>query len=146
MKEYLKKLQLPGQCVNPLFAYLGIVIETISAEQVVLHLPFRPDFIQGGGVIAGGIIATLADEAMAHAALVALKPGETTATIEMNIRYLKACPSGDITAEAALIKNGRRIMTMKAEITDSKGQTVAQAGASFMVLQKNNNPKNGITA
>ena len=110
MQEYLKKVQLPGQSVNPLFAFLGVIIEQISRERVVMRLPFRPDFIQGGGLIAGGIIATLADEAMAHAALANLNPGETTATIEMNIRYLKGCASGDITATASLIKKGRRVV------------------------------------
>ncbi len=136
MQEYLKKVRLPDQSVNPLFAYLGVIIDEISAERAVMRLPFRPEFIQGGGLIAGGILATLADEAMAHVALARLNPGETTATIEMNIRYLKACPSGTITATAALIKKGQRIMTLQAEVSDEKHQTVAIAGASFMVLSK----------
>lgn len=65
-QTYLKKLQEDGQTVNPVFNFLGIVIEQISKEKVILRLPFKPGFIQGGGVIAGGIMATLADEAMAH--------------------------------------------------------------------------------
>lgn len=136
MQEYLKKVQLQGQTVNPLFAYLGVVVEQISPELVVMHLPFRPDFIQGGGMIAGGIIATLADEAMAHAALANLKPGETTATIEMNIRYLKASSSGDMTVTASPLKKGRRIITLQAEVVGENGQGVAQAGASFIILDK----------
>jgi len=136
MQEYLKKVQLPGQSVNPLFAFLGVIVEQISPERVVMRLPFRTDFIQGGGMIAGGIIATLADEAMAHAALANLNPGETTATIEMNIRYLKGCASGDIAATAALVKKGRRIITLHADVSDNSGQTIAQAGASFLVLEK----------
>jgi uncharacterized protein (TIGR00369 family) len=132
--DYLKKVQLPGQEVNPLFACLGIVIEQLSRERVVLRLPFRRDFIQGGSMIAGGIMATLADEAMAHVVLGNLAAGERTATIEMNIRYLKECASGDISATASLIKKGRRVMTLQAEITDANNQCLAQAGASFMVL------------
>ena len=138
MKTYLKKVQQPGQNVNPLFVSLGVVVEKLSPESVVLRLPFRPDFIQGGVMIAGGIIATLADEAMAHAALANLNPGETTATIEMNIRYLKGCASGAITATASLIKKGRRVITLQAEITNENNQSVALAGASFMVLDKKN--------
>jgi uncharacterized protein (TIGR00369 family) len=138
MQEYLKKVQLPGQSVNPLFACLGVIVEQISPKRVIMRLPFRPDFIQGGGMIAGGIIATLADEAMAHAALANLEPGETTATIEMNIRYLKGCASGEIAAIATLVKKGRRVITLQAEIADKNKQTLAQAGASFMVLSKKN--------
>jgi uncharacterized protein (TIGR00369 family) len=131
MQEYLKKVQLPDQNVNPLFASLGVVVGKISPKKVVLQLPFKPDFIQGGG-----IMATLADEAMAHAALANLKPGETTATIEMNIRYLRGCSSGDITATASLIKKGRRVITLQTEITNTDNQSIAQAGATFMVLDK----------
>jgi uncharacterized protein (TIGR00369 family) len=136
MQEYLKKVQLPGQNVNPLFASLGVIVKKISPEKVVLQLPFKPDFIQGGNMIAGGIMATLADEAMAHAALANLKPGETTATIEMNIRYLRGCASGDITATASLVKKGSRVITLQTEITNTDNQSIAQAGATFMVLDK----------
>ncbi len=136
MQEYLKKVQLPGQSVNPLFASLGVVVEKISREKVVLQLPFKPDFTQGGGMIAGGIMATLADEAMAHAALANLEPGETTATIEMNIRYLKGRASGDIVATATLIKKGRRIITLQVVVSDENHHTLAQAGATFMILEK----------
>ena len=37
MKAYLKNVQLPGQTVNPLFAYLGVVVEEISGQRVVLR-------------------------------------------------------------------------------------------------------------
>jgi uncharacterized protein (TIGR00369 family) len=136
MKDYLDKVQQRGQTVNPLFNFLGVVVEKISPDCTVLRLPFQPGFIQGGGATAGGIMATLADEAMAHAALAGLEPGETTATIEMNIRYLKASISGDITATATLVKKGRRVITLQAEVKDESSTVLAQAGASFMILGK----------
>ena len=134
-EEYLKKLQEPGQRVNPLFPFLGVKIERLSKEQVVLALPFREDFIQGGGVIAGGVMATLADEAMAHVVLANLEEDQSTATIEMNLRFLKPIPKGEIRAEAALVKKGRQVMTVEAKIRDPQGQLLAQAGASFMVVE-----------
>jgi uncharacterized protein (TIGR00369 family) len=133
---YLKKLQEAGQTINPLFNFLGVNIEFISKEKVILRLPFQHGFIQGAGVIAGGIMATLADEAMAHVVLANLNAGENTATIEMNIRYLKATAKGDIIAEAVLIKKGKRVVTVQADIIDDKRQLLAQAGASFMVIEK----------
>jgi uncharacterized protein (TIGR00369 family) len=133
---YLKKVQEPGQTVNPLFAFLGIGFETLTREQVVLRLPFRHDFIQGAGVIAGGLMAALADEAMAHVVLANVSAGQNTATVEMNMRFLKAAARGDMLAAATLVKRGRRIITVQADVTDAGGQVLAQAGASFMVLEK----------
>ena len=133
---YFKKLQEEGQTVNPLFKFLGLSIELISKEKVIMRLPFRHDFIQGAGMIAGGMMAALADESMAHVVLVNLNVGENTATIEMNIRYLKATAKGEIIAEAVLIKKGKRVVTVQADILDDKHQLLAQAGASFMVIEK----------
>jgi len=135
-QSYLKNLQMQQQTVNPLFNFLGVTIDIISREKVVLRLPFQNNFIQGAGVIAGGMMATLADEAMAHVVLANLNAGESTATIEMNIRYLKATARGEIIAEGVLIKKGKRVVTVKADILDDKRQLLAQAGASFMVIEK----------
>jgi uncharacterized protein (TIGR00369 family) len=133
--EYLKKLREPGQRVNPLFQFLGVKVERLSPEQVVLVLPCREDFLQGGGVIAGGVMATLADEAMAHLILANLDEGQSTATIEMNLRFLNPIQKGKLFAEAALVKKGRQVFTVEAKIRDGQGRLLAQAGASFMVKE-----------
>jgi uncharacterized protein (TIGR00369 family) len=133
-EEYLKKLREPGQRVNPLFEFLGVKVEELTAHKVVLSLPFKEDFIQGGGVIAGGVMAALADEAMAHLILANLEEGKSTATIEMNLRFLKPIAKGAMIAEAALVKKGKQVFTVEAKIRDAKGQLLAQAGASFMVV------------
>jgi uncharacterized protein (TIGR00369 family) len=135
-QKYLQHVQEPGQTVNPLFAFLGIVVETLSPEKVVLRLPFRPDFIQGAGMIAGGLMAALADEAMAHVVLANVSPGQNTATIEMNMRYLRAAARGDMRGVATLIKKGRRIITVQAELQDDERRALALAGATFMVVHR----------
>jgi len=136
MKEYLKKLREPGQRVNLLFPFLGVKVERLEPDKVVLCLPWREDFLQGAGVVAGGVMATLADEAMAHVVLINLEPGESTATIEMNIRYLRTIEKGELRAVATVVKKGRKILTVAADILDEKDRLLAQAGASFMVVEK----------
>lgn len=135
-QSYLKNVQLEGQRANPLFAFLGVAVDAISKEKVTLRLPFQHHFIQGAGAIAGGIMAALADEAMAHVVLANLSSGETTATIEMNIRYLKGAVRGDMVAEAVIVKKGRRVVAVRADILDERGRLLAQAGASFMIMEK----------
>ena len=56
MKEYLNKVRKPNQTVNPLFAFLGVEVESISAGKAVIRLPLRKEFLQGAGVVAGGIL------------------------------------------------------------------------------------------
>ena len=134
MKNYLNEVRKSNQTVNPLFQYLGIIVEHISPENAVLRLPIKHEFFQGAGVVDGGILATIADEAMAHAVLANLDEGQSTATIEMNIRYLRPMKEGEICANARIIKKGRRIITVAAEVFDGKNSLLAYAGASFIVI------------
>lgn len=133
---YLDNLKQPDQTVNPLFNYLGIRVIEISKENAILDLTMKPEFIQGAGVVAGGIISTLADEAMAHVVIANLAENEDTATIEMNLRFLKAIVEGEIRAVAKLVKKGRNIFAVTADISNKSNQLIAHAGASFMVLDK----------
>jgi uncharacterized protein (TIGR00369 family) len=134
VKGYLDKVRELNQTVNPLFQYLGVIVESISAESTVLRLPLKHEFIQGAGVIAGGILASIADEAMAHVVLANLNEEQTTATIEMNIRYLRPIKEGEISAIARIIKKGRKIITATAEVQDEEKSLLAYAGASFMII------------
>ncbi len=136
MKLYLKKVREVDQTVNPLFNFLGVIVDHISPNQSILRLPLTHNFLQGAGVIAGGILATLADEAMAHVVLANLNERQTTATIEMNIRYLRTIQDGEITAIAKIVKKGQQIITATTEIRDNKNILLADAGASFIVIKK----------
>lgn len=134
LKEYLEEVGKPGQQANPLFNFLGVVVEEISGERVILRLPLRRDFIQGAGVVAGGVMAALADEAMAHLVLANLLEGEITATIEMNMRFVRPVSTGEIRAEAVVVKKGRNVFTLSVEVMDQSGSLLARGGASFMVI------------
>ena len=138
MNNYLQKVKQHDQKVNPLFNFLGVIVDKITDNEVILRLPLRPEFIQGAGVIAGGILATMADEAMAHLVLANLDEGESTATIEMNMRYLRPVKEGEITATAVMVKAGRMILNVEALVTDEKGAPISKAGASFIIIKQKN--------
>lgn len=131
---YLEQVIKPGQTVNALFAFLGVRVESLTPQQVVLRLDYRPELLQGARVVAGGVMATLADEAMAHVVLANLESGKKTATVEMGVRYFRPVLEGGLTATASLVNRGRRIISTQAVVTDDKGRAVARAEASFFVI------------
>ena len=121
--------------VNPLFETLGLRLLEADAQGATVRCEARPDLMQGGGVLAGGILATMLDEAMAHAVLPCLENGARTATVEMSVRYLRPVASGTgLLAKARIIKKGRTIMTVEADALDDQQRLVARAAASFMVI------------
>ena len=135
LDEYLKQVQKQGQTVNPLFKFLEVAVESITAQEAVLRLVVKKEFIQGAGVLAGGLVATLLDEAMAHVAIVSIDPARSTATSDINVRYLKPVRAGEtIRGRAWVLKAGRRVVSVEAEARNEKDELVAKASATFIVL------------
>jgi len=134
--NYFNAVCKPGQNVNPIISYLGMEIVRYEPGNVILRLPYKPEFHQGAGRIAGGIIAALIDESMAHAVLTSIDENSVTATIEMNVRYLKAITEGAIESHASIVRQGSTIITTAANIFDERGTMIAQGGGSFWVGQR----------
>ncbi|WP_319541549.1 PaaI family thioesterase [uncultured Pseudodesulfovibrio sp.] len=131
---YLEQVRHKTQTVNPLFAFLGIEVDTIEPDRAVLRLPAKPELVQGAGMIAGGILATLLDEAMAHAVLAGNPQGTRTATVNMDVRYLRPAQVHDtIICEAHVVKRGSRIIFVEG-IARVGDQEVARATASFLPI------------
>lgn len=135
VSRYLDAVREPGQTVNPLFSFLGVALKQVGPDKAVLELPFRPEFIQGAGAVAGGVMAALADEAMAHVVMANLEDGQRTATIEMAVRYFRPALKDGLTAVAVLVNKGRRIISAEVVVTDARNRQVAKASGSFFVLE-----------
>ncbi len=138
-KAYLEAVARADQRVNPLFRFLGARLERAEAGEAAISLPVTPDLAQGGGLVAGGILATLADEAMAHAVLSNLAHGQGAVTAEMNTRFLRpADPAGGgtLTATAKIVKMGRSTIVAEAAVRDEKKRLLVTAGATFAVTGK----------
>ena len=134
--NYFNAVCRPGQSVNPLFSYLGMEIICYEPDNVIFRLPYKPEFHQGAGYIAGGIIATLIDESMAHAVLASIDEDKITATIEMNVRYLKLVTEGSMESHARIVRQGSTIISTTANVFDEKGTMIAQGGGTFWVGQR----------
>lgn len=133
--SYLDQVAKPGQTVNSLFNFLGVIVDTISPEKAILRLPFQDGFIQGAGIIAGGIIATLLDETMAHLVLAHLGDTKTTkiSTVTFSVHYLaEAKAHQELIATATMMKKGQRILFVEAEIA-IQARLIAKGTASFLV-------------
>lgn len=135
MQSYINDICDPSQMINPLFKHLGMEVKSVSDGFATLRLPTIPGFQQGGGVVAGGVLVTMADEAMALAAMSSTMSHVVTS--EINSRFLRSVTvkkSEYLLAKASVIKSGRTIVTTEAKVYDSKENLLLVAGASFVVL------------
>ena len=114
---------------------LGIELDSIEQGRARLSLDVKRQHLQLAGVMHGGAIATLIDTAVAFAIVGASEPNARFTTIEMKVNYLSAIREGRITAEATLIRDGRRIVVADCDVFDSNGRLAAKGLLTYMRLE-----------
>ena len=102
-------------------------------EKKEVHIPFAPDETWCGysGLVHGGILASIFDDAMAWA--VRQNGGEWGVTADFHIRYRKPVTAGGKYTVKGRVEEsrGRRTKT-SAQIVDAEGKVLAEADALFI--------------
>lgn len=84
----------------------------------------------------GGILATLADSAIAFAGLTLIDPDEIITTIEFNIRFLAPCRES-VLARSRVLKAGRSLITGQVDLVGQDTRTTfAWCGVTYMRLRR----------
>lgn len=119
---------------HPLDSLLAARIGKLSLDYCELRMPFRREITGGPGAVHGGLLATLADTAMAFALSTNFDGKMNFATADLTIHYFKRAKT-DITARARVVKKGKRINVGVIDLYDADGELIATALTSFMLLK-----------
>lgn len=122
---------------NPLAVDLGATLLEADARTGSLTLGFEPGerFLQGNGVIQGGIVATMLDFAIAFAALARLPETRSAVTVSLNVHLVKPAPAGRYVARGTVQRMGGKLAFMQAELRRAdQADVVASATAVMAVL------------
>ena len=101
---------------NPFVNFMGIEVPQLAVGLARFRLAVRRDFLNSQGFLQGGVIAALADEAVAYALFGLVPEGEMITTVEMKINFLAPVQEGDIEAQAHITKRGRTISLGDVEV------------------------------
>ncbi|MDL2268138.1 PaaI family thioesterase [Desulfovibrio sp. OttesenSCG-928-G15] len=113
-----------------------------DADEQAVYIPCDPDESWCGfsGVVHGGLVATVMDEAMAWA--VKQRCGEWAFTAECVIRYKKPVQPGcGYYAKARVVAAERRKISVEAGFYDGEGAELARASATFLPSKGKANPR-----
>ena len=119
----------------PYARLLGLELGEVSSGAVSLHLDVRDELRQNQGVVHGGAVASLIDTAAAFAVLTQLEIGERVTTTDLTIHYLRPASSGRLTAQARIVRSGRRLFVLLVEVTNDQQILVATAVTTYIKLQ-----------
>ena len=118
----------------PYAKLIGLELGEISPGAVSIHLDVRNDLKQNQGVIHGGAVASLIDTAAAFAVLTQLDTNERVSTTDLTIHYLRPTTSGRLTAEARIVRGGRRLFVLSVEVRNDQQILVATAVTSYIKI------------
>lgn len=116
---------------HPVRRMLDFRIVELTEDRCVMALDFRPEFDNTTGAVHGGILAMLADTAVA-CALGASHPDMNFATANLNIHFLRKANTA-VTATASIIKKGSKVCVGTCDIHDAEGQLVSTAICDFVL-------------
>jgi uncharacterized protein (TIGR00369 family) len=117
---------------SPALGWLSPSLEELSLDFCVLRLPYREQITNGSGTVHGGVLATLADSAVAFALSTNFDGKMGFATTDLTIHFLRRA-RGEVRARARILKKGQRVNVGEVEIVDTEGREVARVLATFIL-------------
>jgi acyl-CoA thioesterase len=131
-ESLLKRAQKVFAEDAPYIKLLGMeLVELKSSGEAVLRLQMRDELRQPQGILHGGATASLIDTATAFAVIGVLAETEKAATVDLTIHYLRPVVEGTIVCTAKVIRAGRRLLSVSAEVINNDGKLIATALSTY---------------
>ncbi len=119
----------------PFAKMIGMRLVDLRPGEAVIAIDMRDELRQPHGVLHGGVTATLIDTAMAFAVIPGLGEGERTSTVDLTVHYLRPHLEGTFTCTAKVVRAGRRILTLTADVVNDEGKLIATAISTYTKIQ-----------
>ncbi len=111
----------------PFAAWLGIEVLEAGPELVCSRLPWSSERCTTGGLMHGGAIMALADNAGGICAFLNMPEGARgTATIESKTNFMRAVRDGAVTARTRPLHRGRTMIVLETEIVRDDDKLAAK--------------------
>jgi len=119
---------------------IGGTLTRVEPGVVEISLPYRLDLTQQDGYVHAGIITTIADSACGYAAYSLMPPESDVLAVEFKVNLLRPAKGEMFVARAEVIKPGRTLTVVRADVFAISGvderQLVATMQGTMMRLPR----------
>ena len=113
--------------------HLGGAMDELAPGRAVLRLPFRAELAQQHGFFHAGALSTLADTAAGYAAFTLMPEGAAVLTVEFKMNLLRPARGAVALARAEVLKPGRTLMAVRADVFCRAAEAGAEELAATML-------------
>lgn len=114
----------------------GKVVEYLP-EKNQLSMQFEPGLncCHSVNIVQGGYVTAMLDAAMAHVTIAAEKFRTNPSSIDINVSFLRPSRAGKHTAVGSIVKLGKTIGYLRAELFNDNGDLTATATSSVYLTR-----------
>lgn len=130
-KEYMESITKAAELT--FWGYLGCELSDIQENEVVIVLDPKAHHLNLMGIVHGGVLSSLMDNAMGIAVMVR-RPQTSSVTSNLNVHFVKPAKQGRLTVTAKIVHETGRSLTTESRIVDENHHLVALSTASFRII------------
>ena len=115
----------------PFFQFMEATVAHTARGQATIKMPMKPEYSNSYGIVHGGVVTAL----VVLAAGVALRTLKVrVVTVEVSTNYFgPVALDEELTAEARLVQEGRKILHADVEVFNRAGKMVARGKTIYYV-------------
>jgi len=134
MKDYVSELRTKS-LNEPVGRFLQTTLVELEPGYAKVKIKIKPEYVNFNGLVFGGIISSVIDEAFAYATNSLIKPSYAS---QLNVHFINAPVVGDeLTAECWLLKSGKRVGISEMVVTNQDDKLIAKAtGTTIPVIRE----------
>ena len=131
MSDNVEELKAKAKS-EPIAAFLGMKLVELSEGYARVSMKLKTEHVNFNGMIFGGIIMSLADQAFAYGTNSVITPNVAS---QFNIHFIAAASVGDeLIAECRVAKSGKRVCISEMSVTNQDGKLIAKATGTTIPL------------
>lgn len=117
---------------EPIASFLDMKLVELSEGYARVAMKMRPEYINFNGMIFGGIVMALADQAFAYGTNSVISPNVAS---QFNIHFIASAEVNDeLIAECRVVRAGRRVCISEMVVTSQTGKLIAKATGTTIPL------------
>ncbi|MEZ0247664.1 MAG: PaaI family thioesterase [Thermoproteus sp.] len=120
---------------EPLMAFIGYRLVELSQGRACAEFDHTRNVERIGGVLHGGILASVLDETLGMAVLT-VNDGADQVTVELKINFLEAGREGPYRVCGQVVRRGGRLVVAEGEVRDRAGRLIAKALGTWYILRR----------
>jgi acyl-CoA thioesterase len=119
---------------EPIATFLNMRLIELAEGYAKVSMKLTKNYLNFNGLIFGGIIMALADEAFAYATNSVISPNLAS---QFNIHFISGAKEGEeLIAECKVLKKGKRVCIAEISILNSADELIAKASGTTIPVVK----------